>query len=238
MKFSVSPLNKMACVFLATLLVFSSCASHVVITKPYNEKLRIGDGVKLTVKDGTIHSGRIAYIDRGSVVIRTPKQKTSESPVQMARFGTTIPWSEVVRVQVSGTLDIQNKLISNEEIRVNRRTNNRRNLGINVGLLGASFSFLTGAYLQDKISPATTNISNYRHSQGRTVFWSTFLLGTLGSLALGYKWGDLQDRKISIARIERQRENVRQAIRRATEAQVDSLNKAEHLQEGTSQLKF
>ena len=238
MKHLVLSIHKIACFFVASLLVFSGCASQVIITKPYHEKLRIGDGIKLTVKDGTVHSGRIVYLDRGSVVIRTPKQKKAQRPVEVARFGSTVPWSEVVRVRVSGTLDNQNKLISNEEIRVNRRTNHRRNLGVNVGLLGSGLSFLLATYLQNKVSPATTDLSSNRHSLGRTAFWSTFILGSLGSLTAGYKAGTHWDSQVSIARIERQRDGIREALRKAAEAQSDSLNKAQRHEESVLPLKF
>jgi hypothetical protein len=153
-----------------------------VIGKPFHEKLRIGDGIKLTVMDGTIHSGRILYLDRATVVIRTPKQIKAKSPVEVARFGSTIPWNEVALVKVAGTLDNQRKLISNEEIRINRRTNRKRNLGVNMGLLGLGLSFLAGTYLQDRISPPITNVTNFRHQQGRTAFWSILISGSLASL--------------------------------------------------------
>jgi hypothetical protein len=195
---------------LAIMLILSSCTSQVVLAPPYSDKLRIGDGVKLVVKDGTIHSGRIVYVDRASVVIRTPKQKNSERPVEVAQFGTTIPWAEVVRVRVTGTLDSQQKLISNEEIRINVRTNNRRNYAINVGLLGMGISFLGGAYIQDRLSPLSSPTRS-DHQKGRAVFWTTLIGGSVASLFLGYKFGQHYDHQLAIDRIDRLREKVRLA---------------------------
>ena len=232
--YSHSQTFSIVCILLAASLAFLGCAVQVVVSQPFHEKLRIGDGIKITVKDGTVHSGRIVYLDRGSVVIRTPKQTKAKSPVEVAIFGTTVPWSEVVRVKVSGTLDSQRKLISNEEIRINRRTNHRRNFGINTGLLGTGLSFLAGAYIQDKISPPTIDVTNFRHEQGRAVFWSTFITGTVASALLGYKWGDHLDRNVAIARIERQRQTAREALK----ASRDTLNNAKNLNTGSSPLKF
>ena len=200
---------KIVCTCLTLLITLSGCASHVVISQPYHEKLRVGDGVKLLSKDGTVHAGRIVYLDRASVVIRTPKQIKTQRPVEMAQFGTTVPWSEVVGIKVAGTLDSQRTLISSEEIRVNQRTNHRRNFAVNIGLLGLGASFLTGVYIQDRISPATSLTAP--HNQGRLAFWAAFAGGSLASAFLGYKIGDYRDRHIAITRIERQRTLLREA---------------------------
>ena len=62
------------CLLLIVVLPVVSCTSYVVIAKPYPVKLRVGDGVKLIMRDGTVYSGRAVYLDQGSIVIRTPKQ--------------------------------------------------------------------------------------------------------------------------------------------------------------------
>lgn len=217
--FAASKPFTLTTLFLVIILPFVSCTSYVVIGKPYTNKLRIGDGIKLILKDGTVYSGRVTYTDVVSVVIRTPKQIKSQSPVEVARFGTTIPWAEVVGVKVSGTLDSQGKLISNEEIRVNHRTNNRRNMLTNVGILGVSLSFLGATLIQDKVSPTNLNGGNESHLKGRVAFWSTFALGSVVSFVAGYKSGQYIDRQAAITRIER----LREQLRKAAEAPQDSL---------------
>jgi hypothetical protein len=169
--------------------------------------------------DGTIYSGRVTYLDLGSVVIRTPKQTKTKRPVEVAKFGITVPWKDVVGVKVSGTLDSQGKLISNEEIRVNRRTNHSRNMLTNIGLLGLSLSFLGAAYVQDKVTPTSLTGVNSGHIKGRIAFWSTFSLGAAGSAALGLKMGQRMDRGVAITRIERFREQ----LRKLAEAKQDSV---------------
>lgn len=223
MKIRMSPNNRpfgLTAVMLILILPFISCTSFVVIGPPYQTKLRVGDGVKLTLKDGTLYSGRITYVDQVSIVIRTPKQTKSQSPVEVAQFGTTIPWSEVNRVKVSGTLDSQGKLISNEEIRVNYRSNYRRNMVTNIGLVGVTLSFLGAAIAQDQVSPTNFGGNNESHLKGRIVFWSSFILGSVASLALGYETGSYLDRQVAITRIER----FRHQLREATKVAQDSLN--------------
>lgn len=206
------------CILLIFTLPLVSCTSHVVIAPPYPTKLRIGDGVKLLMKDGTVYAGRTVYLDQASIVIRTPKQTKTQSPVEVARFGTTISWKDVVNVKVSGTLDSQKKLISNEEIRINHRSNHRRNMLTNIGLLGTTISFLGASFLQDKVAPISLTGSNSGHTKGRIAFWSTFVLGSTASLLFGYKTGQYLDRQVAITRIERFRAQLRQVA----EASQDS----------------
>ena len=201
---------------LATLLCLAlmlpACTREVIqIREPYHEKIRIGDGVKIMTTKGTLYSGRVVYVDRSAVVIRTPRQTISDHPVKKARFGTTIPWQEVRTVKVAGTLDSQRKLISNEEIRVNRRTNIARKWLVNIGLLSIATSFSIAVRVQDDVSPASTDLT--RHSQGkaRLAFWSTWIGGSLTGAILGYRLGSHLDRKRSIRRIERQRADMREA---------------------------
>jgi hypothetical protein len=207
------------CVLLAMALSLVSCTSFVVISPPYPAKLRVGDGVKLLMKDGTVYSGRTIYLDQVTIVIRTPKQTKTQRPVEVARFGTTIPWSEVVNVKVSGTLDSQKKLISNEEIRINHRSNHRRHMLTNIGLLGTTISFLGATFMQDQIAPIKLTGNNSGHTKGRIAFWSTFVLGSTASAILGYKTGQYLDRQVAITRIER----FRQQLRQIAEASQDSL---------------
>jgi len=209
-------------VFLIITLPLVSCTSFVVITPPYPTKLRVGDGVKLLMKDGTVYSGRTIYLDQASIVIRTPKQIKTQRPVEVARFGTTVPWAEVVNVKVSGTLDSQKKLISNEEIRINHRSHHRRNMLTNFGILGTTLSFLGASFLQDQIAPTSLTGTNSGHTKGRIAFWSTFVVGSTVSAMLGYKTGQYLDRRVAITRIERFREQLRQI----TEAAQDSLKNA------------
>jgi len=207
---SKSKLSISICLLLALTLPFISCASFVVIAPPYPSKLRIGDGVKILMKDGTVYSGRTVYLDQASIVIRTPKQTKTQRPVEVARFGTTIPWTDVATVKVSGTLDSQKKLISNEEIRINHRSNHRRHMLTNIGLLGTTISFLGAAFIQDQIAPISLTGTNSGHAKGRVAFWSTFILGSTTSAILGYKTGQYLDRQVAITRIERFRAQLRQ----------------------------
>jgi hypothetical protein len=204
-------------VFLCLCLLVSGCASSIVqIREPYDTKVRPGDGVKLTLKSGVLLTGRVTYADPSIVVIQTPRQITRKHPVKEAQFGSTIPWSEVEAVKVAGTLDSQRRLISNEEIRVNHRTNHRRNLAVNVGLVGLVGSFLLATALQDAIWPLPPESGN--PDLGRFAFWSAFALGTGAAAYGGYQAGSLVDRKIAIARIERQRSLSREdsAMARST----------------------
>ena len=195
-------------------LTLSSCASTVVqIRPPYAPKVRPGDGVKITKKDGTLLSGRATYVDRAIVVIRTPRQTIAKSPVTKTKFATTIRWEDVRSIKIAGTLDSQGRFVSNEEIRVNRRTNRFRKLALNIGLLGATASFLTAVQFQDSVSPPSTDPSFDRHTQARWAFWSTWIGGTLASAFLGYRLGTHLDRKGALTRIERQREQFRKAMR-------------------------
>jgi hypothetical protein len=207
------------CFLLIAVLPWVSCTSYVVIAPNYPAKLRIGDGVKLTMKDGTVYSGRAVYLDQASIVIRTPKQTKARSPVEVARFGTTVPWKDVVHVKVTGTLDRQGKLISNEEIRVNHRSNHRRHMLTNIGLLGVSISFLGAALMQGQVSPTNLTGPSTGHTKGRIAFWSTFILGSAASTFLGYKVGQNLDRQVAITRIERFREQ----LQKIAEAAQDTL---------------
>ncbi len=216
-----NPLFKAITCTLCLLLAFSGCAYNTVvqIKAPYAPKVRPGDGVKINTKDGTLHSGRVVYVDRSIVVIRTPKQTDVKHPVESARFGTTVRWDEVETVKVAGTLDSRGALISNEEIRVNRRTSQNRKLFVNIGLLGMTASFLAAVKFQDSISPASTDASFDSHGKGRAAFWSTFIGGTLASALVGYALGVRMDRKVAIQRIERQRAAT-------VNAKLDSLREA------------
>ena len=218
-----SPTVKAVSLALCALLILSACAREVVqIKPPYDKKVRVGDGIKATTTDGTIHSGRVVYVDRNAVVIRTPRQTLEEHPVKASKFGTTIPWKDVRWIKIAGTLDSQGKLISNEEIRVNRRTKKNRNLLINVGLLGVAASFATAVYVQDRISPASADLSRHNHGKARIAFWSTWVGGAVASAVLGYRLGDHLDRRRAIARIERLRAELRDALTEAALAPVDS----------------
>jgi hypothetical protein len=207
-----TPLSKGISIALCLILFASGCGTAVVqIRAPFHPKLRNGDGVKITTSDGIIHSGRIVYIDNSVIVIKTPKQVIVEKPVKTSKFGTTIPWESVKQVKVAGTLDGNKKLISNEEIRINRRTNSRRNMGINIGLLGMAVSFLAGVRIQDSVSPASIDPTIDSHGRARIAFWTTFIGGTVASILTGYKIGERMDRQRSIDRIERFRVNLRKA---------------------------
>ncbi len=205
---------------LASILIFSGCAQNVIILPPYDQKLRVGDGVKLTVEDGTLHTGRIVYLDRASVVIRTPKQVISENPVRSVRFGTSIPWNEIRKIQVTGVLDSRKKLISNEEIRIKRRTNYRRNYAINFGLLGVATSFLFATRIQANISPTTADLSKHSPGKARLGFWSTWITGTVATAISAYMAGKKLDRMNTIHRIERERALERAVLQKAL---MDSL---------------
>ena len=199
--------------FLCLAILVIGCGHSVVqIRPPFNQKVRIGDGVKITVSDGTIHSGRVSYTDKSIVVIRTPRQTVSVHPVKSARFGTTIPWEEVRQVKVVGTLDAEGKLISGEEIRVNRRTNLRRNTLINIGLLSLATSFLIATKIQDHVSPPSANPPSKDHGKGRFAFWAAWVTGSASGSFLGYKLGDYLDQRHAIDRINRERTALRKAL--------------------------
>lgn len=206
-----SRFTRMAALLLAAAIVCSACASSVVqIRPPYAQKLRPGDGVKVTTKKGTLFSGRVLYLDSNVLILRTPRQTITEKPVKTARFGQSIPWETIGTLRVAGTLDSQKKLISNEEIRINRRTNLRQKLMANVGLLGLATSFLIGASIQEHIAPADPDNLVGNHGHARFSFWSTVLLGTAASVGIGYKVGDILDNRQAIDRIERFRVEARQ----------------------------
>ena len=191
---------------LAVSITLSACAPSVVqIKPPFQKKLRPGDGVKITDRSGTLHSGRIVYLDNKVLVIRTPRQTLSDKPVKSVKFGTSIPWETIAKVRVAGTLDSQRKLISNEEIRINRRTNLRRKLAANVGLLGLATSFLIGSAIQESIAPADPANHTGNHGRARFAFWSTVLAGTAASAYVGYRLGWFIDTQGAIERIERSR---------------------------------
>jgi hypothetical protein len=201
-----SPGSRIVILLLVLSLGASGCTHTIVqIRPPYAQKLRAGDGVKITVADGTILSGRVIHVDRMSIVVRTPKQTITENPVKAARFATTIRWADVRTVKVAGTLDSQGKFVSSEEIRVNRRSNYRRNLAINFGLLGLAGSFLVASAIQNAVSPSNTDTSTGNHGLGRFAFWATWGLGTAGSGLAGYQLGHHMDRNRALGRIERQR---------------------------------
>ncbi len=196
---------------MAALLFGTACAPSVVqIRAPYHQKLRPGDGVKIMVKDGTIFSGRVTYVDQAVIVVRTPKQTIQRHPVQSARFGTSIPWETVHRVRVAGTLDKDGALVSNEEIRVNRKSQLNQKMMLNIGLLGAAASFLIGAAVQDNIAPADPNNLVGNHGKARLSFWSILLAGSAASLYGGYKAGDQMDQSRAVDRIERFRARLRE----------------------------
>ena len=198
------------CLCLAFLL--SGCASTVVqIRPPYPKKVRPGDGVKITMKNGITHSGRVTYVDRAIVVLRTPRQTISDNPVKKAKYASTILWSDVNYIKVAGTLDSEGQFISNEEIRVNRRTSLYRKLPVNIGLLGTVVSFLAGLQFQDSISPPSTDPAFSRHNRARMAFWATWIGGSMASLLIGYRLGVHMDRKVTIARIEHKRREFRNA---------------------------
>lgn len=197
-------------VVLSAALILASCAPTIVqVKRPYHTKVRPGDGVKVLTKDGTTFSGRVTYVDQSLVVIVTPKQVIQRHPVESARFGTSIPWETVHTIRVAGTLDSDGRLISNEEIRVNRKSNLRQKMLINVGLMGLAAGFLAGARIQESIAPADPTNLKGSHGKGRLAFWTT-VLGTSGlGLAGGYKLGSYMDRGRAIDRIERFRARLK-----------------------------
>ena len=156
-----------------------------------------------------LHSGRVVYLDAKVVVLRTPRQTITNSPVKSAKFGTSIPWETVKSIRVAGTLDSQNKLISNEEIRINRRTNLRQKMMANMGLLGLATSFLIGSAIQESMAPADPANLTGNHGRARFSFWTTVLAGTAASIGAGYRMGKLLDNKYSVNRIERARADLR-----------------------------
>lgn len=213
---------------LAGLIGLQACAhrSIVQVRPPYEQKVSPGDGVKITMRNGTRYAGRVVYADRSVVVIRTPEQVERQKPVKSVKFGETIRWEDVRAVRVAGTLDSQGKLISNEEIRVNRRTNHRRNMVINLGLLGSAVSFLAATAIQDGISPASADVTQDDHGRGRLWFWTTWAAGTAASALLGRQYGHYLDWRASVARIERQRAVLRASVLDSLSPQADGLGEA------------
>ncbi len=196
--------------FLCASLILASCAPSVVqIRPPYPDKVRPGDGVKVSLKSGKEVSGRVTYVDGSVMVVRTPKQTVSETPVKETRFGTTITWPEVTAIKVAGTLDSTSRLISNEEIRINHRTNHRRNFTVNLGLLGSAAAFLIASSLQDQV--ASPFDPSKDHARGRATFWTTWLLGSTAAATGGYYLGRQIDRSKAIQRIERLRAQLRRS---------------------------
>lgn len=210
---------------LAVAMICSACAPSIVqIKPPYHGKLRPGDGVKVLDKSGVLHSGRIVYLDNDVIVLRTPKQTISNNPVKEAKFGVSMRWDTIKAVKVAGTLDSQRKLISNEEIRVNRRTNLRQKLMANVGVLGLAASFLIGSAIQDRMAPADPANLTGNHGKARFTFWATTLLGTAASVGVGYKVGSMLDDRRAIDRIERARAELRRkAMETASRANTESV---------------
>ena len=196
---------------LSALIGIQACAhrSVVQVKPPYQQKVRPGDGVKITMMNGTRYAGRVVYVDKSVAVIRTPAQTSEDNPVKSVKLGTTIRWEEVKTVKVAGTLDSQGKLISNEEIRVSRRTNSRLKMVFNVGLLGSFVSFLAATAIQDAVSPASTDPSKDSHGKARFWFWTTWGAGTAASAYLGQQYGRYIDWRRSVDRIERRRASAR-----------------------------
>ena len=195
---------------LALTLITASCASSVVqIRPPYYEKLRAGDGVKIREKDGTLHAGRVGYLDKKLIVIRTSKQKIANNPVKVTQFGTSIHWETIHSLKVSGTLDSQRKLISNEEMRVHRKTNLKDKLKVNSGLLGLAAGFLIGSAVQDRMAPADPANLTGNHRRARFAFWTVLLGGTAAGVGIGHEVGSILDSQKAINRIERSRAQLR-----------------------------
>jgi hypothetical protein len=214
---------------LSALMGLQACAhrSVVQVKPPYPRKVRPGDGVKITMLNGTLYSGRVVYVDKVVTVIRTPEQVSTEKPVKSVRFGTTIRWDEVKTVKVAGTLDSQGQLISNEEVRVNRRTNSGLKMVFNVGLLGSFVSFLAATAIQDAISPASTDLTDDNHDTARFWFWTSWGIGTAASAYLGHQYGQYVDWRRSVDRIERQRAAARlgtaDSLRTLAKTEMDTI---------------
>lgn len=147
----------------------------------------------------------MVYLDQKVIVIRTPKQRIANNPVQVAQFGTTIPWETIHSLKVAGTLDSQRKLISNEEIRVNRKTNLKDKLKVNSGLLGLAAGFLIGSAVQDRMAPADPANLTGNHGRARFAFWTILLGGGAAGVGLGHEVGGRLDIQKAIKRIEHDR---------------------------------
>ncbi len=82
-----SALSRGLALFLCLAITLAGCGHSVIqVRPPYHQKLRIGDGVKITVGDGTLHAGRVVYVDKSIIVIRTPRQTITNHPVKSARW--------------------------------------------------------------------------------------------------------------------------------------------------------
>jgi hypothetical protein len=181
----------------------------VQVRPPYERKVRIGDQVHVTVEDKVLH-GRVVYVDRQGLVIRTGKVVHQEHPVKAYTYTTQVAWGDVQRLQVNGVLDRRGRLIGEEEIRVNRRTSYRKSLMFNVGLLGLAASFGLGVMIQDRYFPPLGQKPLSKLNDGRLAFWLTWVGGTALSAAGGRVVGALIDRRLAVQRVE--------AIRSAEEA--------------------
>ncbi|MSS73217.1 MAG: hypothetical protein EXS64_17275 [Candidatus Latescibacteria bacterium] len=186
---------------LAVLLAASGCASVVQVRPPYEQKVRIGDQVHVTVGDKILH-GRVVYVDRLGLVIRTGKTVQQQHPVEAYTYTTQLIWGDVKRLQVNGVLDRRGKLIGEEEIRVNTRTGFRKSLMLNVGILGFAASFGLGVLIQDRYFPPLGQKPISRLNVGRLAFWTTWMGGTVLSATGGYVIGNLIDRRRSAERVE------------------------------------
>ncbi len=187
---------------LAAALSVSGCASQVQIRPPYEQKVRIGDNVDVTVGNKTFH-GSVVYLDASGLVMKTGKEVHQYEPVKMYTFTTQLSWAEIQRIRVSGILDRRGKLISEEEIRVNRRTSYRRMLPFNLGLLGCAVSFGLGVAIQDRYFPPLGQKPISKLNEGRAVFRLTWMGGTLLSTAGSYLAGRILDRRHAIQRVEK-----------------------------------
>ena len=194
------PLNTPLVLLLAAAL--SGCASLVQIRPPYEQKLRIGDYVDVTVEGKSLH-GSVAYLDAKGLVIKTGKVMHQYQPVKSYTFTTQLSWAEVRRIRVGGILDRRGKLISDEEIKVNRRTGYRRMLPFNLGLLGFAASFGLGVAIQDRYFPPLGEKPISSLNRGRGMFWMTWMGGTLLSTTGGYFVGRILDRRHAIQRVEK-----------------------------------
>ena len=204
-------------VLLSVCILLTSCGPSIVqIKPPYPSKIRPGDGVKIVLKSCKKVSGRATYVDATVIVIRTPEQRVAENPVKEAQLGTTVAWLEVETVKVAGTLDSTHRLISNEEIRINHRSNHKRNFAVNVGLLGTAAAFLIASGFQDRVSSPFDPKQD--HVRGRTTFWVTWLTGSMAAATGGYYFGRHLDRGKAIQRIERLRAGLRRSYQDSMQA--------------------
>ena len=196
------PLNTPLILLLAAALSVSGCASLVQIRPPYEQKLRIGDDVDVTVEGKSLH-GSVVYLDANGLVIKTGKVMHQYQPVKAYTFTTQLSWAEIRNIRVGGILDRRGKLISDEEIKVNRRTDYRRMLPFNLGLLGCAASFGLGVTIQDRYFPPLGQKPLSSLNKGRGIFWMTWMGGTMLSTAGGYLVGRILDRHHAIQRVER-----------------------------------